>query len=48
MIRWYITRPSITRTGGTTQVATDAASIAKYFTHSYNQQNLLMQTDAEA
>jgi len=39
---------SITRTGGTTQVATDAASIAKYFTHSYNQQNLLMQTDAVA
>ncbi len=39
---------SITRTGGTTQVATDAASIAKYFTHSYNQQNLLMQTDAAA
>jgi hypothetical protein len=39
---------SITRTGGTTQVATDAASIAKYFIHSYNQQNLLMQTDAVA
>jgi len=39
---------SITRTGGTAQVATDAASIAKYFAHSYNQQNLLMQTDAEA
>ena len=40
---------SITRTGGgTTQVATDAASIAKYFVHSYNQQNLLMQTDAVA
>ena len=39
---------SITRTGGTAQLATDAASIAKYFTHSYNQQNLLMQTDADA
>jgi len=39
---------SITRTGGTPQVATDAASIAKYFAHSYNQQNLLMQTDAVA
>ena len=39
---------SITRTGGITQVATDAACIAKYFTHSYNQQNLLMQTDAVA
>lgn len=39
---------SITRTGGTVQTAQDAASIAKYFIHSYNQQNLLMQTDAEA
>jgi hypothetical protein len=39
---------SITRTGGTAQVATDAASVAKYFAHSYNQQNLLMQTDAVA
>jgi len=38
----------VTRTGGTTQTATNAASIAKYFTHSYNQQNLLMQTDAVA
>jgi hypothetical protein len=39
---------SITRTGGTTQLAIDQASIDKYFTHSYNQQNLLMQTDAVA
>jgi hypothetical protein len=39
---------SITRTGGTAQLATDAASVAKYFAHSYNQQNLLMQTDAVA
>jgi hypothetical protein len=39
---------SITRTGGTAQVATNAASVAKYFAHSYNQQNLLMQTDAVA
>ena len=39
---------SITRTGGTTQTASDSASIAKYFIHSYNQQNLLMQTDAVA
>jgi hypothetical protein len=38
----------ITRTGGTTQTASDAASIAKYFLHSYNQQNLLMTTDAIA
>jgi hypothetical protein len=39
---------SITRTGGSAQTATNAASIAKYFDHSYNQQNLLMQTDAVA
>jgi hypothetical protein len=39
---------SITCTGGSAQTATNAASIAKYFDHSYNQQNLLMQTDAVA
>jgi hypothetical protein len=39
---------SITRTGGTAQVATNSASIEKYFIHSYNQQNLLMQTDTDA
>jgi hypothetical protein len=39
---------TITRTGGSVQTASDSASIAKYFTHSYNQQGLLMQTDAEA
>jgi hypothetical protein len=39
---------SVTRSGGTAQVASNAASIAKYFVHSYNQQNLLMETDAVA
>jgi len=39
---------SVTRTGGTTQTATNTASIAKYFLHSYNLQNLLMQSDAVA
>ena len=39
---------NITRTGGTVQNATNAASVAKYFAHTYNQQDLLMQTDAEA
>lgn len=39
---------SITRVGGTAQTATDTASVTKYFAHSYNQQNLLMQTDAIA
>jgi hypothetical protein len=39
---------SITRTGGAAQLARNTASIEKYFIHSYNQQNLLMQTDADA
>ena len=38
----------ITRTGGTTQSAINQASIDKYFIHSYNQQNLLMDSDANA
>jgi hypothetical protein len=39
---------NITATGLATQNASDAASIAKYFLHSYNQQNLLMQDTATA
>ena len=39
---------SVTRTGGSAQTATNAASITKYFLHSYYLNNLLMQTDAEA
>tara|TARA_R110002126_G_scaffold140294_1_gene285115 strand:- start:782 stop:2020 length:1239 start_codon:yes stop_codon:yes gene_type:complete len=39
---------SITRTGGTAQTSTNTASVEKYFIHSYNQQNLLMQTDTDA
>jgi len=39
---------TITRTGGTAQVATNAASITKYFVHSYFLNNLLMETDAVA
>jgi hypothetical protein len=38
----------ITRTGGTTQSAINQASIDKYFIHSYNQQNLLMDSDEDA
>ena len=41
-------KASITRTGGTAQVAFNQASIDKYFLHSYQEQNLLMETDAEA
>lgn len=39
---------SITRIGGTAQVASDLDSIDEYFLHSYNQQNLVMATDADA
>ena len=39
---------NITATGLATQTASDAASIAKYFLHSYNQQNLLMEDTATA
>jgi hypothetical protein len=39
---------NITRTGGSVQSASDAASVAKYFATTYNQQDLLMQTDADA
>jgi len=39
---------NVTCSGGSVQTAIDQASIDKYFLHSYNQQNLLMQTDAVA
>jgi hypothetical protein len=39
---------NVTRSGGTTQVATNTDSIAKYFLHSYTQNDLLMETDAVA
>jgi hypothetical protein len=41
-------KASVTRTGGTPQVAFNQDSIDKYFLHSYQEQNLLMETDAEA
>jgi hypothetical protein len=41
-------KATITRTGGTPQVAFNQTSIDKYFLHSYQEQNLLMETDAEA
>ena len=43
-----INQASITRTGGTAQTATNATSIAKYFPHSVNYSDLVVQTDAEA
>jgi len=39
---------NVTRTGGTVQTAINQASIDKYFAHTYNQQDLLMATDADA
>ena len=39
---------SVSRAGGTPQVATNADSIYKYFLHSYNLQDLLMQSDSVA
>ena len=41
-------KATITRSGGTAQVALNQASIDKYFLHSYFLDNLLMQTDAVA
>jgi hypothetical protein len=41
-------KASVTRTGGTPQVALNQDSIDKYFLHSFQEQNLLMETDAEA
>jgi hypothetical protein len=39
---------NITRSGGSVQSAVNSASVDKYFAHTYNQQDLLMQTDAVA
>jgi hypothetical protein len=39
---------NVSRTGGSVQNATNAASVEKYFAHTYNIQNLLMETDAVA
>jgi len=41
-------KATITRAGGSPQVATNQASIDKYFVHSYFLDNLLMQTDTVA
>jgi hypothetical protein len=41
-------KATITRASGSPQVASNQASIDKYFLHSYFQDNLLMQTDAVA
>lgn len=43
-----INAANIQRIGGTAQTASDATSIAKYFPHNITQQNLVVETDAEA
>ena len=42
-----INSAGMTRLGGTQQVSENAASIAKYFPHQLNQENLVAQTDAD-
>jgi hypothetical protein len=43
-----INQATITRVGGTAQSATNSASVSKYFPHSVNYGNLMVQTDADA
>lgn len=43
-----INQATINRIGGTAQTNTDAASVAKYFPHSVNYDNLIVQTDADS
>lgn len=43
-----INQATIKRVGGTAQSATDSASVSKYFPHSVNYDNLVVETDAEA
>jgi hypothetical protein len=43
-----INSAGMTRLGGTQQVSEDSASIAKYFPHQINENNLVLQTDADA
>lgn len=43
-----INQATINRVGGTAQTATDATSVSKYFPHSVNYGNIMVQTDADA
>jgi len=43
-----INSASMTRVGGSAQLAENADSIVKYFSHQTNETNLIMQTDADA
>lgn len=46
--RLIINQAVITRVGGSPQSASNAASVSKYFPHSVNYDNLIVQTDSEA
>jgi hypothetical protein len=39
---------NVSRVSGSVQSATNSASVDKYFAHTYNAQNLMMETDADA
>jgi hypothetical protein len=43
-----INQASMTRIGGTAQIYENAASVARYFPHSISQENLIIDTDANA
>lgn len=43
-----INQATMTRAGGTAQFAENAASVARYFPHIYNETNLVIDTDANA
>lgn len=43
-----INQATITRVGGSPQSASDATSVSKYFPHSVNYDNLVVQTDADS
>lgn len=43
-----INQATIKRVGGSAQTASDSASVSKYFPHSVNYDNLVVETDAEA
>ena len=43
-----INQATVTRIGGTAQTSTNSASVSKYFPHSVNYDNVLVQTDTDA
>ena len=43
-----INQATVTRVGGTAQTSTNSASVSKYFPHSVNYDNVIVQTDTDA